>query len=726
MLFASEPTQLLRAVAVTLLLCAALLLPRHYKSASTRCEEVLHTGDWYGACLERQSIFFLGDSIARNLFESLARRIDPDVPLPGKDDLDARHKNLPFPSARKPKGMRDLAFFWDPYLEKPHFMADGMTIVSTGLWALKNKGAEAVSQFNTSLHALVERFEMGKTPSSRLILLPVSMPVIARLSPGRAALDDITSINAMNKILDGFTTQQQIHSPHALLQMQRGMDVQGPDGLHFNDAANQALINVLLNYECNKALTSAGLVKSSCCAQPRVPPSKHLLVILTISLLAVVLLVSLLKDDLLCRPLYFAMVLLTAVGFYINLADRTSFMAKIPKQFEAWPFAGWHLLALVAGLRTLKREEKDPGILSRHQTDEWKGWMQISILFYHYYGASKRPSIYIGIRCMVSAYLFMTGYGHTLFYLNKADYSLKRVMSVLVRLNLLTCYLAVLMDSNVLFYYFAPLVTFWYVSVLITMRLGQHLNDINAAVVFKVLILMLVSTFLVRFPGLLESIGSLAGKIFNTQWDMKEYRFRMALDLYAVPIGMLFAIAQRSFPKALSERAWKGIRALGLIISLITLLAYIITSLFVTDKYAYNKVHPYLSPFAVVAFVLIRNATPGFRATHSRFFAFWGHISLETFTLQYHIWLADDTQNLLQLPIADALSSILSLRATRLVNMFTTTIIFVWVAYEVAQATATITTWFVKKPETKEIVHASDDLELEAVLALDCLALQHD
>lgn len=129
---------------------------------------------------------------------------------------------------------------------------------------------------------------------------------------------------------------------------------------------------------------------------------------------------------------------------------------------------------------------------------------------------------------------------------------------------------------------------------------------------------------------------------------------------------------------------------------MLILLAYAFLDLTSTSKHTYNALHPFLSPFAVVAFVVLRNATPSLRKTHSRFLAFWGQVSLETNILQCHIWLADDTKHLLQLPFFDVLRRLESLSIVRFVTMVLTTLVFVWVAYEVAQATITITEWLVE------------------------------
>ena len=69
-------------------------------------------------------------------------------------------------------------------------------------------------------------------------------------------------------------------------------------------------------------------------------------------------------------------------------------------------------------------------LLNRHQTEEWKGWMQVVFLLYHYFEAKE---LYNAIRVFIAAYVWMTGFGNFSYYWVRKDFSPGRFCQVRAR-----------------------------------------------------------------------------------------------------------------------------------------------------------------------------------------------------------------------------------------------------------------------------------------------------
>ena len=84
------------------------------------------------------------------------------------------------------------------------------------------------------------------------------------------------------------------------------------------------------------------------------------------------------------------------VGYmgYLYVCDRTTLIAKGPKHVSSPHFWGVNLLLLVIGLLTLRDSGEAAAAkpLQRDQTEEWKGWMQIMFILYHYFAVRRRRS----------------------------------------------------------------------------------------------------------------------------------------------------------------------------------------------------------------------------------------------------------------------------------------------------------------------------------------------
>ena len=77
---------------------------------------------------------------------------------------------------------------------------------------------------------------------------------------------------------------------------------------------------------------------------------------------------------------------------YIYLCDRTPVFSKGPKLQGSMRFWAVNVGLLLCGLVTLR--SSGPGEvkpLQRDQTEEWKGWMQLMFILYHYFAEAPRP-----------------------------------------------------------------------------------------------------------------------------------------------------------------------------------------------------------------------------------------------------------------------------------------------------------------------------------------------
>lgn len=422
---------------------------------------------------------------------------------------------------------------------------------------------------------------------------------------------------------------------------------------------------------------------------------------------------------------------------YCYYADRTQLFTKAQKQFSSMEFLWLCTVTLVLGVLSIRRSApallahkcfdrptpkvQDLPVLSRYQTDEWKGWMQFIILIYHYTGASRILWIYQIIRLLVASYIFMTGFGHTVFFYKRSDYSLRRSATVLIRLNMLSCLLPYVMNTDYLFYYFAPLISFWYLVIYLTMAVGHSRNRSWGFVMAKIMVSAALTTILIRVPGIFDVLFQALEKCFNIHWNVAEWRFRLQLDSFIVYIGMLCGIYFVNFmdgPKVetpedcahdrlIRQISWL-FRFLWLATAAVTGLAFYLFARRASNKYEYNAWFPYVSAAPILTYVICRNFSRHIRNVHSSIFTWMGRHSLETFTLQFHIWLAADTKGLLALGVFEGVVG--DGWGGRRVDLAVLTIIFLWVCWHVAAATQTLTNWIIDPSQETQYVNRDDDV----------------
>ncbi|KAG8953224.1 hypothetical protein FRC04_002634 [Tulasnella sp. 424] len=681
-------------------------------------------------CFPGRRIVFAGDSVTRSLFFAFAHLSDPSLPSePPKDDYQKKHADH---NLHSPEGDINFDFYWDPFLNSTRIKSmlhgdqtqgekPALLVLGSGLWYLRypqdSGGLAGWEGMVDQTFAAIPQALPGL--ADRVVVLPVEEPVISKLSPERAATIHLGDVDAMNSDL-----------MHRVSRMSKGTSMWGPtplptypiaiptilnkmlledqtqDGLHFSSFVLSQQANVLYNFRCNEALPKYYPFDKTCCNSYPQTPFVQLFILVLI--LAIGPFVRFVGPHLVAYKPTIAgflpgndyLIPLTIFGGVVGLnflADRTAIWMKEQKQFDPWVFTGLCVLSMVAGLATMKGKDKDMGLLNRDQTDEWKGWMQLAILIYHYLGASKISGIYNPIRVLVASYLWMTGYGHFHFYYKKADYGMLRIAQVMVRINALTIILAYVMDTDYVFYYFAPLVSFWFVIIYGTMYIGHKYNENTGFMFGKILASAAVLTYVFKSQWLIEFLFGILNRFFAIRWEAREWMFRVTLDLWIPYVGMLTALAyikaqqlnltdHPRFPMAL--RTTIGASVAGLV-------WFFWFELRQPDKFVYNGWHPYISWIPVLSFIVLRNCTPYLRSVNSRAFAFVGRCSLETFIMQYHFWLAADTRGILMvLPLGTA---------WRTLNMIVSTIGFIYVCHHVAEATGWITNWVCGTPRKARI-----------------------
>jgi len=300
----------------------------------------------------------------------------------------------------------------------------------------------------------------------------------------------------------------------------------------------------------------------------------------------------------------------------------------------------------VIALATLRREESDPKrgvqLLSRAQTEEWKGWMQFAFIMYHYY---RMYSAYNEIRCFVSAYVWMTGFGNFLYFDKTKDFTIDRAISMWLRINYFPILLSIFLSVPLELYYVVPLhtvgffitmATCWISCALERKGMSYWKSRIGGLLICTVVHIAFYETPAVNFL-----------KLFSD-----EYLFRFSSDKYSALVGIWSGLVWKKFKDYMQwayssdsgERTGaKWIQRIAGI-ALIWLWWYAFGS--IDDKFVYNPIHPYIFWIPVAGWLMVRNSSKYLTEVHSTALEFFGRITLETYVLQFHVFMCNNVQHI--------------------------------------------------------------------------------
>eukprot|EP00062_Callorhinchus_milii_P022902 gi/632981175/ref/XP_007907446.1/ PREDICTED: CAS1 domain-containing protein 1 [Callorhinchus milii] len=734
----------LLALGAVIILSACHAVHRHYGGGDT-CERLLSGGRFLGenvwqpdgcmmhkykiseakSCLTKQYVAFVGDSRIRQLFYSFIKIINSSTKEGTKHEnisFEDRSASLKVDFLWYPEvnnSMKDCFKAWTEVQDiqpKPHII-----VIGAATWSIKihNGSKEALNQYKINLTSILPVLEkLSETREVYWVLQdPVYENVLSEnrkmITNQRIALYNKAALSILNSSTRSAAAKVKILRASKLIADET--IVASLDGLHLPETTRDISAMILMNSYCNRIVKP---IDGSCCLpQPPLSLIQQLtgcfFGICIIGCMGVMLFYH---NERKSKPitdvesgeekkpakaspshsnpekLLWALSKLGLIMAYFYLCDRANLFMKEQKYYTHATFFVPLVHIFVLGI-FYNENTKETTMLNREQTDEWKGWMQLIILIYHISGASTFVPIYMNVRVLVAAYLFQTGYGHFSYFWKSGEYGISRICQILFRLNFLVVVLCLVMDRPYQFYYFVPLVTFWFIVIYATLGIWpqtgkKDTNDTCSShwtVMFKFLGLLLCICLLAASQSYFEKAFSVwpISKLFEWQGLLHEWWFRWKLDRFAVLHGMFFAFIYGILKKGHLLSEGKGealftpkISSFLLFTSIVAFLTYSVWCASCRNKAECNEVHPYFSAFQILSFVLIRNIPGYLRSVYSSFFAWFGKISLELFICQYHIWLAADTKGILVL-----------IPGNPMLNIIVSSFIFVLVAHEISQIT---------------------------------------
>lgn len=245
-------------------------------------------------CLQRP-VNLIGDSTIRQIFWAMAEKLDT-AETNRAMHMAAKHSDLTFDH----EGV-ELRFFWDPYLNSTSLhriiapndeveSKSAIVVVGGGLWHANKLSTESHSQFNLSMHEVVNLIGLrrSKTMGSAAIktrwplpheealvaVAPVRVPWYQSLSVEKAATLTESAVNPLNAHLKQLSVEEEapVAWSFSLMTQEQPLAYQR-DGLHVVNKIAGLQADILLNTKCNSILSNTRTypMDKTCCSAYRQP-----------------------------------------------------------------------------------------------------------------------------------------------------------------------------------------------------------------------------------------------------------------------------------------------------------------------------------------------------------------------------------------------------------------------------------------------------------------------
>jgi len=131
-----------------------------------------------------------------------------------------------------------------------------------------------------------------------------------------------------------------------------------------------------------------------------------------------------------------------------------------------------------------------------------------------------------------------------------------------------------------------------------------------------------------------------------------EYHFRFQSDKYSALVGIISGLFWKKFTLYMQwayanvEKEETAAKWLQRFAGFFCLYFWWYGFGYMQDKFIYNPVHPYVFWLGVAGWLLLRNSSKYLCELHSTLLEFFGRITLETYVLQFHVFMCNNVQHI--------------------------------------------------------------------------------